>query len=214
MTTFYHSELLATTGEKNRFGSYGVFAPIPVDEAKKKLASKYPSYEQYYCNDKSASNLTDSKIDFLFNQDRTRVTVVLKLTGKEATLDLAQFTLSTIDCNCGSVLLSNLYTEFKGCGFGKYLMDQVMNYLTKADYSYIILNTAGSCQNPLGFRFFKERYGFSPMNHPYVNKRSANVNVWFYKFLTGVRDVSLAAIPTEYKEESYDEDEDYDEESV
>jgi len=213
MTTFYHAELLATTGEKNRYGSYGVFTPIPVDEAKKILVKKYPAYTLYFCNKKSDLNLTDSKIDFLFNPDRTRVTVILKLTSIETSLNLAQFTMSTIDCNCGSVLLSNLYTEFKGCGFGKYLMDQVMNYLTKADYSYIILNTAGSYQNPLGFKFFQEGYGFSPMNHPYVNKRSTNVNVWFYKFLTGVEDVALAAVSREYKEESYEEEE-YDEESV
>lgn len=211
MTTFYHSEHLAQEGTQSRYGKVGVFKPINYDEAKKKLTKYSRSYSEFYLDPKSEHYVNESKVTFTFNHDRTIVVIKYELysTKTGLHLTLANVTLSTIDSNCGSVLISNLANQIPGSKFGSILLEETIKYLTFSGYSYILLNTAGRHQNPLGDLIFRKRFGFTPLENTYVNKRSGNINIWYYKFLTGVQVVPLEQ---SLENSNHSDDEDFDEE--
>lgn len=185
MTSFYNPDLLATSDKKNRYGSPGLFVVPSSEEILKKLEKKSPTYYKHCIS----NNYTTPKIRFIFDQQMTKVNIMLGMgpeNNNSITVTLAQITLSTISANCGSMLISNLCSDFAGLKFGTFLFETVLKYIEKAGYSYILLNVAGY-QAEFGRRFFGEKFGFQPFPQSYENKRSGNWNTWYEKYTNNVQ---------------------------
>lgn len=192
MTGFYESHLLVSAKKSaDRYGRTGCFTLPNIEEFAKTLDKTNRNYYKHFEQlDKNWKDHIDFK--FSFNNVQNIVTIsICIMRGEEAIYTLARVTLSTIDSNCGSLLISNLQSELRGTKIGSWLLEQVISYARRADYSLLLLNTAGTYQNPLGKYIFQKKYGFSPIKDlVYINKRSGNVNVWYKKYLYNVQEVS------------------------
>lgn len=209
MTAFYCPELLAQTStEKDRYGRFiGCFDLDNVDDLVKCHATKNKSFRESYGNPNTDYGITGYKYYFSMNQHNSLCTIQLQGTTKCGyLLNLARVTISTVDSNCGTIIISNLCSDFIGAGFGTLLLQQTLKYLQRAGYSFLLLNTAGKWQNDLGKKLFQEKFGFYPMkNNVYINKRSGNVNLWYFKYLPDVREVMYSDCFIEDVEEDEDD---------
>ena len=213
MTSFYHREYLAEdTGKTDRYGNrIGFFKIGDLDNLVQAWATKSPGFHDHYISERSSYAITRYEFIFAPNDDWSHVRIAVRGFCKNGyQLVLAGVTISTIDSNCGAVLLSNLYSDFHGAGFGTFLLDQVLEYLKIAGYSFILMNTAGSTQNALGDHLFVNKYGFTPMAPGiYRNIRSGNINIWYFKYLNNVDTISYEFAEAQFKngtEEDEDED--------
>lgn len=211
MTSFYSSNLLTqATGEIDRYGRQVGFFKIPdMKPMVNILCKKYPSYEDYYFTKKAPAPINAYRYDFHISprSDQCTIQLIGYNTSTGATLILATITIQTINANCGSIIISNLSSEFTGCGFGKALLRETLRYLEEAGYSFLLLNTAGRYQNPIGTKLFQKQFGFHPLkNQVYVNKRSANANIWYFKMLPGVQRLKYSEAASYLSEDDLEED--------
>jgi hypothetical protein len=215
MTAFYSPHLLqGETGEKDRYGRPVGFFRVPdMKPYIEKIKKNTPWwYDAYFSDKKGSSKII--KFGYEFTQTTMQNLVHIQFVGyadSGAIVQLARVTLSTVDSNCGSVIISNLYSEVGRCGLGTFLFTEVMRYIQVAGYSFVLLNTAGQVQNQLGVSFFQEKFGFTPFkNQIYVNTRSGNANVWYFKFIEGVQRIPYKELSS-YRQPD-DDDEDYNDE--
>jgi hypothetical protein len=217
MTALYSSNLLSQEiGEKDRYGRQIGFFKLPDMESMiGTLCKKYPSYGDYYFSKKAISPINDYRYDFHISPRSDQCTIQLTgySTPSGATVMFAQITIQTVNANCGSIIISNLQSDFPGCGFGKALLRETLRYLDRAGYSFLLLNTAGKNQNPIGTSLFQKQFGFHPLkNQVYVNKRSANANIWYFKILPDVTRLQYSEAANYLSKDDLEDDNDgYDE---
>ncbi len=215
MTSFYSPLLLTEDkGEKDRYGNkLGLFVLPDMKEFEKKLKKYHPSWVKAYLNDAEPNyKFTKYAYNIVLNDTRTFATIsIVGVCNNKYEVTLAKINLSTVYANCGSLLISNLHSEVAGTRMGTFLFKQILSYAEQAGYSFLLLNTAGSHQNPLGEALFEKKFGFIPMKKQvYINKRSGNANIWYYKFLSDVRmadyDVAIKGYNEQQDEEEDEED--------
>lgn len=221
MTSFYSTQLFAEeTKEKDRYGRTAGFFRLPdLEIISEKVKTSNPFWwEHYFSNNKPNSKISRLSYMFHFNGERSMIHVqLIGYTKLGQSIQLSRVTISTVDSNCGSVIISNLYSELHHCGLGSFLFAELMRYIQTAGYSFVLLNTAGSIQNELGTTFFQKKFGFLPFkNQIYVNTRSGNANVWYFKIMDGVsripyKELSSYRSPDE-EDEDYSDEEDYERE--
>lgn len=210
MTPFYASHFLYDPSYKDRYGNKGNIVPPSFEEVKKLIKQvNIPYYDHYFSGKNKEITVDNIKTEVNLRCEGTQAIVSFcAYKGASKYITLCSVTLSTIDSNCGSILISNLRSDFRGTRLATTLFEQILKYCELAGYSYLLLNTAGGYQNTFGKHYFQKRYGFNPVGNPYVNKRSRNVNIWYEKHLLGVQKVQLDEA-IDYQEEENDE-EDYD----
>lgn len=211
MTSFYSPHLLTqATGEKDRYGRQIGFFKIPdMQSMIDTLCKKYPSYREFYFTKKDTNQINAYRYDFHISprSDQCTIQLIGYNTSTGANLIFAAITIQTVNANCGSIIISNLHSEFPGCGFGKALLQETLRYLEEAGYSFLLLNTAGRYQNPIGTALFQKQFGFHPLkNQVYVNKRSGNANIWYFKMLLGVERLKYSEAATYHSSEDELED--------
>lgn len=160
-----------------------------------KLLEQSTYFKAHY----SKVQFTDCRYKVVQNKEVTSATIVLELTlTNGGALYLAGCVLSSVHHNCGTLHLSGFNSEFKKCGIGTILLNDVLNWAIGCGYTMIHGNTAGTAQNTVALPFFK-KHGFLQMGKSYVNQRSGNVNVWIQKLI-------VPCSPQNYVDEDQDDD--------